>query len=663
MTQIIGSILSERYEVLEVLGTGGMATVFKGKDLLLNRMVAIKVLKTEFNQDEEFVRKFKQESQAAAKLSHPNIVNVFDVGFNGELHYIIMELVTGSTLKDYLIKMQGFMKEDAILNIGLQIASALSEAHSKDIVHRDIKAQNILVNENGAIKVTDFGIARATTTSTLVNTKEIIGSVHYASPEQTRGVYVDARSDIYSLGILLYEMATKRLPFEGESPVSVALQQIKDDLPDMKRFNPSMSDGFKNIIEKMTSKIPSDRYQTTIDLIEDLSALRSNQDYMPTYEKSVSEETMILPNISEGDLMNHKTKKRPAPETEIQVSHQRKSRLNFTLVILAALIMATLFFGVFALNRFKEIFDVPTVTVPHVVGMSTEDAVRTMADVGLIADITERRFSNEVPENHIISQAYLEGEQLKQGFTVSLVVSNGGVQSLVPNLRNQNLVNAQIMIENEEFVVGEITEIFHDLPEGTVVEQSPRSGLQMAKGTEINLVISKGPEVRQYIVPSVRNRTIREAEVTLNQLGLKLGAISYELNDEVEKGRIIDQDLIGVEVPQGTEIAVVVSNGPETIDEDPAEEPVGEPGEEQTDPTIQRTIGYIIETSAFDNDVENVRIELVQGSDTSVVYTKEHSKSEGSEINIGFTVRGLPGEAKIIVYYGSKKVHEQQIQF
>ena len=194
--QLIGQILAERYEILAVLGSGGMATVYKGQDLLLNRQVAIKTLKTEFNTDEEFVRKFKQESQAAAKLSHPNIVNVFDVGFNGALHYIVMELVNGHTLKDYISHMNGFMREEAIIKISLQVAAALSEAHHKEIVHRDIKAQNILVNENGSIKVTDFGIARASTSSTIVNTKEIIGSVHYASPEQARGGFVDARSDL-----------------------------------------------------------------------------------------------------------------------------------------------------------------------------------------------------------------------------------------------------------------------------------------------------------------------------------------------------------------------------------------------------------------------------------------------------------------------------------
>ena len=295
MNQLIGSNLGNRYEIIEILGTGGMAVVYKGKDLVLNRMVAIKVLKQEFSTDEEFVRKFQKESQAAASLSHPNIVNVFDVGYNENVHYIVMEIVNGNTLRDYLNNMQGFMKEEAIINIGLQIASALSQAHQNDIVHRDIKSQNILINEQGSVKVTDFGIARAATTATIVNTKEVIGSVHYSSPEQARGAYVDARSDIYSLGILLYELATKTLPFEGDSPVTIALKHIKDDMPNPQNVNSEISEGLSSIIHKCTEKMQNDRYQGVLDLIDDLKALRGNRDFIVQNQIYNNHETTILP--------------------------------------------------------------------------------------------------------------------------------------------------------------------------------------------------------------------------------------------------------------------------------------------------------------------------------------------------------------------------------
>ena len=656
MTQIIGSILSNRYEIMEVLGTGGMATVYKGKDLILNRMVAVKILKTEFNSDEEFVNKFKKESQAAAKLSHPNIVNIFDVGFSDDHHYIVMELVSGNTLKDYLVHMQGFMREEAIINIVMQVASALTEAHHKDIIHRDIKSQNILVSENGSIKVADFGIARAATTSTLVNTKEIIGSVHYASPEQARGGYVDARSDIYSLGIMMYELATKELPFEGDTPVTVALKQIKDELPNPQEVNRSISEGLASIIKKATEKNPTDRYQDMVAFIDDLKMLKSDKDFMANSFNHTNQETAVLPKITEDQLMRYKTTKVADKKISQVPDEDKPTRLNITLVVLAALVMAIMVFGIFALNQFKTIFDVDLIPVPGVVGMPVDEAVRTMTDVGLLADVTERRFNDDVEVDHIISQSYPEGEELKEGFTVKLVVSNGGIQSLIPNVKQQTLSKARVMIEVEGFEVGEITYEFNDFPEDMIIDQTPKSGIKMDEGTVIDLIVSRGPEVKTFIVPSVIGMTIREAEVTLNQLGLKLGSISYELNDGTEKGRIITQEYLGTEVNQGTEIPVVVSNGPETIIEDPVEpeEPVG------TESELRLTIH--LELEKFSGDTETIRIEMLQNGVSEVIYENVHSKSEGPDIAIQKTITGS-GTATISVFYGSVKGYEQEIEF
>jgi serine/threonine-protein kinase len=641
---------------MEVLGTGGMATVYKGKDLILNRMVAVKILKTEFNSDEEFVNKFKKESQAAAKLSHPNIVNIFDVGFSDDHHYIVMELVSGNTLKDYLIHMQGYMREEAIINIVMQVASALTEAHHKDIIHRDIKSQNILVSENGSIKVADFGIARAATTSTLVNTKEIIGSVHYASPEQARGGYVDARSDIYSLGIMMYELATKELPFEGDTPVTVALKQIKDELPNPQDVNSSISEGLASIIKKATEKNPADRYQDMVAFIEDLKMLKSDKDFMAGGFNRTNQETAVLPKITEDQLMRYKTTKVVDKKINPVAVDNKPTRLNTTLIILSALVMAILVFGIFALNQFKTIFDVDLVAVPSVVGMPVEEAVRTMTDVGLLADVTERRFNDEVAVDHIISQSYAEGEELKRGFTVKLVVSNGGIQSLIPNVKQQTLSKARVMIEVEGFVVGEVTYEFNDFPEDMVIDQTPKSGIKMDEGTVIDLVVSRGPEVKTFIVPSVIGMTIREAEVTLNQIGLKLGSISYELNDNTEKGKIITQEYLGTEVNQGTEIPVIVSNGPETIVEDPVdpEEPIG------TESELRLTIH--LELEKFSGDTETIRIEMLQNGVSQVIYENVHSKSEGPDIAIQKTIKGS-GTATISVFYGSVKGYEQEIEF
>lgn len=661
MNQLIGSTLGNRYEIIEVLGTGGMAVVYKGRDVVLNRMVAIKVLKQEYNKDEEFVKKFQKESQAAASLSHPNIVNVFDVGYSSEVHYIVMEIVNGNTLRDYLNNMQGFMKEEAIINIGLQIASALSQAHQNDIVHRDIKSQNILVNEHGSIKVTDFGIARAATTATIVNTKEVIGSVHYSSPEQARGGIVDSRSDIYSLGILLYELTTKTLPFEGDSPVTIALKQIKDDMPNPQNINPEITDGLASIIHKCTEKMPNDRYQNVLELVEDLKTLRLNKSFVVQDQMYSNHETTVLPKITEEELMAHQTQRRQprTVENRIETSSPQspsRNKLNMTLVILGALVLALLVFGIVAINKFKDIFDVETVTVPAVVGMISEDAVRTLTDAGLEADVTETRVHNDIEAGYIISQSVEEGSKVKEGYTVKLVVSSGGIQSIIPNVKQQTLSEAKVMIENDGFVVGEETYEFNDLPEGMIISQSPKAGIKMPQGTVVDLVISQGLENDNLLVPSLVTKTIREAEITLNTIGLKLGDIKYEISETVEKGLIISNSKVGDEVEPGTYVDVVVSSG--------ATEESTEASTEATTEAVssELKLNVYIETQYFAGDTETIKIEMVQGDVRKTIYEKVHVKSEGAEIPITTIVSGT-GSAKILVYYGETVRLEQDIQF
>lgn len=666
MTQLIGKLLGNRYEILEVLGTGGMAVVYKGRDTILNRVVAIKVLKPEFNADEDFVKKFQKESQAAASLSHPNIVNVFDVGYSSDVHYIVMEIVNGNTLRDYLNKMQGFMREEAIINIGLQIASALSQAHHNEIVHRDIKSQNILINEQGSVKVADFGIARAATTATIVNTKEVIGSVHYASPEQARGGIVDARSDIYSLGILLYELATKKLPFEGDSPVTVALKQIKDDLPNPKLINGDISDGLASIIHKCAEKMPNDRYQDINDMIEDLKTLRIHRDFIVNDQQYVSHETTVLPKITEEELMAHQTKRRPVKEVNQQLNDKMpettkkgsmtNKKLNMTLVILAGMVMAMLVFGILAVGKFKEIFDVKVIEVPGVVGMASEEAVRTLNEAGLKADVTEQRVSNDVEAGYIISQSHIEGEKVKEGFTIKLVVSSGGIESLIPNVKQQDIKEGTVLIENEGFEVGEITYEFNELPEGMIISQNPKAGIKMPAGTKIDLVLSQGSESDKALVPSLETKTMREAEITLTDIGLKLGTVTYEVSTTIEKGQIIRNARIGEEVEFGTAIDIIVSSGPTEESTEASTEATSEVVSSELKLTVT------IETDKFEQDTETIKIEMVQGDQISVIYEKIHAKSEGPEIVVQSVVRGT-GSAKIRVYYGTVMRLEQDIQF
>lgn len=671
MTQLIGKILSNRYEVVEIIGVGGMATVYEGKDLLLNRMVAVKVLKAEFNADEEFVKKFKQESQAAAKLSHPNIVNVYDVGFSDDVYYIIMELVKGSSLKEFLTGVQGNIREDAIVNISLQIASALEEAHSKDVVHRDIKSQNILVNEQGNIKVADFGIARAATvsTATIVNTKEIIGSVHYASPEQARGGFVDARSDIYSMGILLYELVTKTLPFEAESPVAVALQQIKDEIPDVRFIRKDISENLSRIILKMTQKSPSDRYQNAAELIADLKSIKENRVLAETKVVNGSDRTMVMPKISKADLDAHASKS-PQTSQKKTLGMRFKSLfegkpLNVALVIVGAFTLALLVFGMLFLGKAKNFFQTPIVAMPMVENKPIDEATQILTDLGLVVEATEKQASAEVPVDYVLDQSVEEGVEVKKGFTVSLIVSSGAKDSNVPNVIDQKEAEAIEMITNNGFAVGAVDEEFSEMPAGIVINQSPRSGTDLKEGSSIDITISKGPKEVKYVVPPVKGMTIREAETALTKLGFKLGRIDKEFSTD-EKGLVIAQSYMGVEMPTGTVVDIVVSDG-----EKPEEKPVEPPKEGETTsgntggtdaPLVQKTSAYVIYTSDFQADSAVVRIELQQGDKVTVVYSKEHFKSEGLEINVGFTIKGS-GEAKIVVYYDDQKAYEEPIKF
>jgi len=653
MSEVNGMMLDKRYEILEIIGVGGMATVYKGKDHILNRLVAIKVLKQEFNSDSAFVTKFEKESQSAASLSHPNIVNVFDVGFDYNMHYIVMELIIGYTLRDYLINMTGFMKEEAVINIIMQISSAIKHAHDNQIIHRDIKSQNILVGDNGVIKVADFGIARVASKSTVVNSKEVIGSVHYASPEQSRGGFVDQRSDIYSIGILMYELITKALPFDGETPVSIALKQLKEALPNPKVINSKVTDGFVSIIIKATAKNWNDRYQTVQALMDDLMALKADKNYIVPDLHLDNDETMILPQITEEEMMKYddeKQKNRKGPSKNHQKKKGKVSKVNVTLAILAALLLSVFIFVFFAYNQFSDVFDSEMVEVPSVVGYSTEEAIRLISDAGLIADTTESKFSNKVEADHIISQNYASGESLKVGFTIKLIVSDGPLLDLVPNVLQQSLDKARVSIENAGFEIGNIDYTFDDLPKGTVIEQSPKANTRVSDETPIDLIVSQGPEISTVLIPNLRGSTIVEAESELSALGLILGSIEYELSDEFDQNIIISNANVGKEVEQGSEVAVVISNGPITLD-------TPQEGSDPGSQSAERTVA--IYASTFVNDPEVIKIVLVQNGNTNVVYEGTHYVADG---DFRLNIKGS-GQATLEVYYSDVLVSQKSIEF
>lgn len=664
MSSLVGTVLSQKYELVELIGTGGMADVYKARDTRLGRNVAVKVLKPEYNGDQEFINRFQTESKAMAKLSDANIVNVYDVGFDDNLNYIVMELVKGNTLKEYLDRILGFMKEEVVINIGIQICKALGQAHNNRIVHRDIKAQNILIDTDGKIKVADFGIARAATNQTIVKDSEIFGSVHYASPEQARGKNVDRRSDLYSLGILLYELLTRELPFEADSAVNVAMMQMKVKMPDPRDKNPAVTKGMAKIIAIATRKKPNERYQNAYEMASDLQKLRSDPDFIPI------EKTIINSKEIKDDLL---TDNDSAYDYELEGPETTKTgyMISALLGIFLAIIIST--FVLVGIVKDRKAASI--VIMPDVVNITLKEAEERLAEIGVKAEVVETRASDEIARDYVISASVDKGEKIKRNYTVQLVVSSGGQKIRVPILLDLTLEEAKELIKREGFVFGNVKEEFSDKPAGNVIAQEPSSGEMKDKNTIIDLVISKGEEQKNVFVPSLKGLTLRDAYSTLGRNNLEMGEITREYNDEVEKDRVISSTRVGDSVAPGTLIDVVVSNGPEPSEED-ITEPTSQGGDEsgegegggegegsdgegsgegdnsgESGDMVTVTITVNLKSELFEQDPSEIRIELISdGQEKTVVYQGQHYASEGDVIPIQLELTGK-GYGKLIIRY------------
>lgn len=648
MDQFVGRMLGNRYELIEKIGEGGMAYVYKAKCHLLNRMVAVKILRTEFVTDEEFIAKFELESQAAASLSHHNIVNIYDVGAESEMRYIVMELVEGKTLKQYIKDNGGFLSNDEIMKISLQIAKGLDHAHSNHIIHRDIKPHNIMIDNKGMVKVTDFGIARAITSSTIINTTEMIGSVHYSSPEQARGGFVDERSDLYSFGILMYELATSRLPFEGDSPISVALKHLKETIVMPSTVNKELNKGIESVIVKSVQKDTGSRYQSAKELIDDIEKLINNPgENVPFYVQDVDSPTIILPNMAE--YLNEEEEEKP-----------KRSKVAIIGVVVIALLLSLGVFGTLTYNTIKANLKSTIVTVPDTVNTSYEEAVAVLQGLGLYVDISDKKFDQDIPKGFIISQSTESGISVKEGFTISLTVSNGPITTKVPNLLQKELSEAQLILENNQLTIGAIEYVNNDLPKGYILEQDPRPGTTAAQESTVNLTVSEGKIVETVILPSILGKTLESARSALNPLSVYIGNTSYNYSDEYTVDTIMSQSKRGgTEVNEGTYINVIISKGrdPESplpeAPETPAEgtdEGTTAPDTETSDETsanlVEKT--YIIPLT-FTSNSEIVRVELVQDGGSKIVYEKEHQKSEE---RCRVVVKG-EGVATVNFYFGT----------
>ncbi|MEW6457529.1 MAG: PASTA domain-containing protein [Bacillota bacterium] len=531
---MIGKVLGNRYEITEKLGVGGMAEVFKAYDSLLQRPVTVKVLRSEFNADEEFVARFHREGQAVASLSHPNIVNVYDVGREGDRHYLVMEYVDGEDLKT-VIKREGPLAPHRVIAIARQVCDALEHAHYQKIIHRDVKPHNILITRDGQAKLADFGIARESNAATLVQTKSLVGSVHYISPEQARGDTADAQSDIYALGVVLFEMLTGSVPFNGGNPVSVALKHIQDDVPSLKERNPAVNPEFDRIVRRAMAKIPIDRYASAREMARELKSIKTG-------------------GGEDGELADSST------QVYEPVRVPRKRLSNWALVSVIVAVIGLTVGGFFGLRAYLH---VPEVAVPGVEGLLLADAQRELERVGLRASVSEE-YSTEEPGT-VIRQDVKQGSRVKQQRVIFLTVSRGPEMIRVPDVRGRTRDEARSSLEAAGFVIGEEKEVTDELsPPGTVVRTEPGPNAAHPRGGEIRLVISKAPDPLLIVVPDLIGLEEGVARAKLAAAGLLTATDLQERQSyDYPAGRVIAQDPRGgAEVGELSEVRLTVSKGP-----------------------------------------------------------------------------------------------------
>ena len=586
-----GVFLQNRYEILDLIGSGGMSEVYRARCHKLNRYVAIKVLKKEFISDDAFVRKFKMEAQAAGALIHPNIVNYYDVVDEDDLHYIVMELVEGITLKNY-IDQKGRLETDEAVDFAIKIAEGLKAAHSRGIIHRDVKPQNVILAEDHNLKVADFGIARAVTAQT-ASTSQAMGSVHYISPEQAKGEFTDERSDIYSLGITMYEMLTGKLPFTGDTAVSVALAHVNDDVTPPSVYNPTIPVGLEQVILKCMEKDADRRYQDADSLISDLQYVLAHPGETPPGvsgedpgkgTKVISRKDLTSIRNSEKSRQNSRKKqdKKEADEND-------DSGLNHLLLGAAAvLVIAVLAAGFFLLSQLGLIGSRPepetTAAVettlpagaisekecymPYIIGLSQEDAEAKLSENGLTLSISDRQYSEQFAENLIMDQKPAAGDVVAKYSRVNVVLSLGSQQIDVSNLG----LNGMLLEEAQEILTGNglnnmVVEEYSDTVEkGRITSYSPA---QARKGETVTLAVSIGPEIKDVSVPNLTGSSEAAAAEALSKLGLRVGKVGRVNSDTVAEGLVISQGKnVGDVVKQGSSVDLVVSAGPsETVAE------------------------------------------------------------------------------------------------
>ncbi len=705
---LIGRILSNRYEIIEEIGSGGMAVVYRARCRLLNRYVAIKVLRDEYKVDKEFVKRFNRESQAAASLSNPHIVSVYDVGNDDGIYYIVMELVEGVTLKEYIQK-NGMMNWRLALKFSLQICSALEHAHKNGIIHRDIKPQNFIITKDGSIKVTDFGIAR---NSNSAETRKIdggiMGSVHYISPEDAKGVLADARSDLYSLGITIYEMLTGKVPYDGESAVSIAIMHLQSEYTPIKDYNIAVPLGFVQIIDKALKKDIELRYQSANELWKDLTSLSQDPDLFEPENTGLviadlgetklitkDEQQEIQQKIadmqqSEGTILkkvetekkppvqiqqetdniagqeDRKTKKRKKekkPKSGLKDLFKTENKQDKVAVIAALVTSLILFIAIFSIGinimfpgfSIGALFQREQFVVPDFVGEKLETVKQEYQAKKLEFIIEEELFDADAPAGVILSQNPAKDMTIKLPGKIKITVSKGGKEITVPRLIDKEYRQATLEINNLGLKAATDFVVDDEIPEGYIISQSPMPNSTVSQGSTVTLTISKGPETELTEVPNLVGMTTSEAKRAISTAGLVLGSVIRQDSSQPEDTVISQTIQEKSEVNKKTEISITVSNGKKVTEppktQAPTKTPTATPGS-NTGSSKKQVINLDLPT-----DRSAVRVRIEQNGKT--VYNETINTNQKT---ISVTLTG-EGRADILIYFDDVLSRTKVIHF
>ena len=639
-----GKILGNRYEIIEKVGNGGMATVYKATDLVLKRYVAVKILRDEFTTDEEFIKRFETEAQSAARLVHSNIVSIFDVGVDNGIYYIVMELIQGKTLKEIIVEERGPLPWKWSVNVAIQIASALEMAHKNNIIHRDIKPHNIIITEDGVAKVTDFGIAKAVSNSTITAFGTTIGSVHYFSPEHARGGYTDAKSDIYSLGVVMYEMVTGKVPFDADTPVSVALKHMQEDPVPPIELNPHLPEAVNKIILKALKKDSMLRYQTATELLQDLKMALKNPsgDFVDDADFDPTAKTQRISTQDVEKMQKDSRKKEDNKFVKFIKNHKVLSSFIGLILLFCIAFGGTML--VLNVTNPKE------VEMPNIVGLSKEEAQQRIEGAKLKFEVASEEYNKDVEENHVISQdpTYVEGyNKVKEGSTVKVVLSKGTEKTKVPKVVGMSQEDAVTAIEDAKLKAEIVEETSKKVQEGYVISQETDANTEVDAGETVKIHVSTG--VEKATVPGVVGKSQDEAKKTLQDLGFVVTVTTAE-DSSKDNGVVLKQSLEeGKSVEKGSAITITVNtyeaskSAQVTIDvKSYLPKTDASLSNEESSSNVGKTANVKVTVS---NNGTGFSKNNVSSTVTDTIYGK-------GEVTITITITGTSGES----YYSGSKV-------